>query len=184
MKTTSAKTKIYATLGLWILLCVSMLGYFFGILDKGNQESVNVINTQNRELKSWLAERDSYKAALADLAAMQKQAYQPDDFFGKDVTLVNEIKILQDWATRLGLTLVLSGISGTVQAAPKAQTSTNLATIPFGVSLQGPFDKTLAYLEVLENLSFVVSIHSVSISTVSANSVSMSLNANFYLHSK
>ena len=75
----------------------------------------------------------------------------------------------------------LSGVSGTINTAPKAKTTTALVVIPYSISLSGSLQDVLNFIETLENLSFITNVGSVSIAAADSGSVSAGLTANFYL---
>jgi hypothetical protein len=112
---------------------------------------------------------------------LAKKQYQPEDFFSKDVTLVKELRILEDWADRLGVKIQISGISGTIASVPKAKTQTSLAVIQYGISINGEFSQVLNYIQVLENLSFITSISSMNLNNSDRGNVSAGVTASLYL---
>jgi hypothetical protein len=177
----TARKKIYIILGLWVMVCLSMAMYFFNIYDSKNRVLIGRIEDSRRELGQLETEQSSFQLARQDLELMSKKPYQPENFFSKDVTLVNEIKYLEDLGERLNIDLTLSGISGTVKSAPKAKTIGSIVTVPYSISVVAPFSKVVEFLEILENLDFITNVSSLSLSAVSENKISASLTANFYL---
>ena len=61
--------------------------YLFGLLDAANQHTLSSITQQEKDLAVLQAERESYKQAQGDLQTLAEKAYQPDNFFSKDITL-------------------------------------------------------------------------------------------------
>ncbi len=181
MEKFSAKNKIIVLSIVWLVLSFAMLFYFFGFLDESNSNLVLSMQQQKKELLSLKAERDNYNQARADLDKLVAAEIQPDDFFSRDVTFVNEIKTLERWAEKLNVNMQLSGISGTVASAPKAKTTTALASIPFGVSLNGTLSDVTAFVQLLEHLNFITNVNSFSITAADPGKINMSLTANFYL---
>lgn len=181
MLNTSAKNKIIILSLFWVVLCAVVFGYLFGILDQANQKTVNSMAQQKKDLALLKAESESYKRARQDLQTLSEKSYQPENFFNRDITFVNEIRSLEDWASRLGVDVQISGISGTVAGAPKAKTTTPIAVFPVGISISGSLEQVVKYIQVLENLSFVSNINAVNLGNGSAGKIGANLSANFYI---
>jgi|GEM_PF-1517235 len=180
-KPISAQYKVYAAAVAWLILCAVMFTYGFGILDASNSKTVLEIAEQKSSLTTLENERNSFIKAKQDIAQMESQALQPKDLFSRDVTLIKEIQTLEGWADQLGLTLNLTGVSGTIKTAPKAKTLTDIYTLPYSINVAGPYTQAVKFLEVLEHLSFITNISALSVSAGSGNAVSITLNASFYL---
>lgn len=177
----SAKNKIFIAVAVWAASIGAMFGYFFGLLDFSNQGALRILSQQNKELQNLKTEKESYELASADLQAVKAKAYQPEDFFGRDVTFVKEIITLEQLAQKLGLDLALSGVSGTVGRAPSAKTATPLAAVPFSITLKGSFGQVVNYIDAMENLSFITTSNTLNVTGQSNGSVIATMNANFYL---
>jgi Tfp pilus assembly protein PilO len=176
-----AKNKIFGLLVLWLGLITLMFFSLFGILDRQNLANLESMAQQRKDLAMLKAERESFTRAQQDLDLLAKKQYQPEDFFSKDVTLVKELRILEDWADRLGVKIQISGISGTIASVPKAKTQTSLAVIQYGISINGEFSQVLNYIQVLENLSFITSISSMNLNNSDRGNVSAGVTASLYL---
>ena len=181
MRTFSAKNQVAIIAAAWLVLSALNFAYFFGILDSRNQEFVNSMEQQKQILASLQAERESEKLAEKDLQKLAKEVYLPENFFSRDVTLVNELETLENLGKKLNVKMLPSGIAGTVSTAPKAKTITDLAVIRYNMSLNGSLQNVVNFIESMENLSFISNIESVSISAVDNQTVSATLPANFYL---
>lgn len=181
MRKFSAKNKILMLSVVWIILSGLMLAYFFNFLDISNQRALDSLARQKSDLVQLQAERESFKQAQADLDRLNKQPYQPGDFFSQDVSLVNEIKTLENLSQQRQVTMLLSGISGTVLTAPKAKTITPIVMVPYGISLNGSFPQVINFIESLENLPFITNVANVSVSAADKGQVSANLNAFLYL---
>jgi hypothetical protein len=184
MKKTSAKNKLFIILGLWLVLTAAMFFYFFNILNASNEAIISGIADQQNNLASLTAEKDIYLKGQQDLEQMQTEVYQPGDFFSKDVTLVREIQVLEQWANVLNVQFTLSGLSGTVNGAAKAGVSGNIVSEPYSISLIGPFAKVVDYIQVMENLDFITTVNSISMSSGSGNDVTANIGAQFYIRVK
>jgi len=165
----------------WAVLTAAMFLFFFRILDASNQQTVDSMTSEQANLAALQGQKQNYEEAKADLDKLAQQPIQPDDFFSKDITLVNEIQTLQDWSQKLSVKMTLSGISGTINSQPKADTTTPLVKIPYAISLVGSLGQVTAYIEVLENLGFVSNVSGLSVSAGDNGTVSASLSANLYL---
>ncbi len=177
----SAKNKIYVGVAVWVVACASMFMYFFHILDNSNQLLVSNIGDKRHILSVIKAERDSYQKAKKDLQELQSKPIQPDSFFSKDVTLVNEIRTIEQLGKDLDVAVTLTGVSGTAQSAAKAKTSSSLAAIPCNLTVVGDFSHTVAFVESLENLDFITNVSTVNVSGAANSKVNITLGANFYI---
>ncbi len=176
-----AKNKIFLALVLWIGLSATIFFYFFDILDQANQKTLNAMAQQRKDLANLKAERESYRLAKEDLDDLAKRAYQPMDFFSKDISLVKEIKTLEALGEQMNVTLQLSGVSGTTATAAKAKTITPLAVIPYSIYLTGQLEQVVKFIEAVENLSFVTKTDTLSINAGENGNVSAVLAASFYI---
>ena len=181
MNRVSAKPKIYLALAIWLIVCFVVFSYVFKFLERANKQTKSKIDQQNKELTVLEAEKESFDKAKEDLSNLSQKDLQPEDFFSKDITLVNEIKTLETLAQNLGVELNLSGISGTTKTAPKAKTQGDIVIIPYSISLNGQFSKTVDYIESLENLPFITRLTALSINAAASGNVNANLTANFYL---
>ncbi len=177
----SAKNKIFILLATWLGLSAAMLLFFFNLLDNSNRNNVDAMFDQKKDLTILKAERQSFVQAQADLLRLSKEIHQPENFFSSDITLVNEIRTLENLGTEYNLQMQLSGVSGTIGTVPKAKTSTALGVIPFTISLSGEFQNVVDFVEVLENLDFITNVNNLSVNAGANGQVNASLAANFYL---
>ncbi len=180
-KSLTHKQKFVASLSVWLVSAVVMFFYFLPIQQKNNLKTIDVIKVLNSKEQVLLAEKNSYlqtKKALEDLAQLE---IQPENFFSKNITLVKEIKKLENLAQELNLEFTLSGISGNLQSATKAPTVSNIFLVPYSIHLEGGLDKTIAYIEHLENLEYINTINSLDISATNEQTVNVNLSANLYV---
>jgi hypothetical protein len=181
MKKTSAKNKLVMLAIAWIVVSCSMFLYFFNFLDASNRQTVNAMQGQKKSLAALQGQQQSFELAKSDLDKLAAQPVQPDNFFSRDITLVNEIQTLEDWSQKLNVNMQLSGLSGTIALEPNANTITPIAQVPYAISLKGSLSQVTDFFQVLENLSFVTNVVGVSVSAEDSNSVNASLSAEFYL---
>lgn len=181
MNKLSAKNKIFVLLAVWFILSVCMFGSFFNFLDIANQRALDSMAKQKKELAQLKAERESYKQAQGDLDKLAQSLYQPDAFFSRDITLVNELQILEDLSKKLNVDIQLSGISGTVNTIPKAKTITPIGMVPYGIGVSGSFSDVVDFVESLENLAFISNVSSISISSADKGLVHANLSSGLYL---
>ncbi len=165
----------------WAVLSACMFFYFFNFLDASNQQVVSSMQKQKKDLASLQGQEQSFELAKSDLDKLAAQAIQPDDFFSKDITLVNEIQTLEDLNQKLNVNMQLSGLSGTIGGEPSAGTITPIAQVPYAISIKGSLDQVTGFLQALENLSFVTNVTSISVSAGDKGLVNANLSAVFYL---
>ncbi len=184
MQKYSFNYKIYLAAAVWLILCALMYFYFFGLFDKSTNAILDNIWKQSKELKLLKAEQDSYRLAKEDLEKINTKSLKPEDFFSKDITLVKEIKVLETLGDKYGVDMGFSGVSGIANAAPKAKTISDIAIVPYSISLQGTFANVVNAIEALENLDFITNLSALSASTGLGDNINVSLNASFYLRRK
>jgi len=181
MKKISSKNKIIIVILAWLLVSAAMFVYFFTIMDSSNQQKLDSMADDRKNLVTLTAENESFKKAQADLTKMAAQPLQPENFFSTDVTFVKEIQTLEDLAIKYNQDMHLGGVSGTVKTQPPAGTATPLVTVGFNVNLTGSLSGAVDFIESMENLNFVTSVKALSMSSGSDNQVQTNISANFYL---
>jgi Tfp pilus assembly protein PilO len=158
-----------------------MFLYFFKILDNLNQQVLKSMSGQMQNLALLKGQSEVYEKAESDLQKLTQESIQPEEFFSRDITLVYEIETLENLSAELNVQMVLAGVSGTVQTAPIANTKTPMAEIPYSITVSGSLQQVTAFIESLENLSFVTNITSFGLSSEGQGNVGANLGANFYL---
>ncbi|MBL8030435.1 MAG: hypothetical protein JNN11_04275 [Candidatus Doudnabacteria bacterium] len=181
MKKTSAKQKIiFASLG-WVFVSVGMVMYGFGFLAASNQKTVFNIQESKKELAALVEEKNSFTQAQKDLERLQNETLQPEEFFSRDITLVEELRVLESLQETLGVRLSVNGVSGTSKTGIKASAQSDIVSVPYSVAASGPYENIVRLVNTLENLPFVSSISGISLSVGEGDSVNLSLSASFYL---
>ncbi len=184
MNKLSPKIKIYISIVIWLLVSGILFGYVFPRIDQANQDQVTGFANARKNLDKVKAEQESYRLAKQDLENVTKEHIQPDGFFSKDVTLVNEIQTIENMADTYHVTVDLTGLSGTLQNSQKAPTRSQIFLVPYALVVHGGFTEVLNFLDNLEHVPFVTTINSVSMSIAAGDTVNLVLGANFYLKSK
>lgn len=177
----SAKNKIYVLVATWVVGIALLFLYGFPILDASNETLVNKHAEQQRSLATLQAEVESFKQAQSELDKVVKQKYSPEDLFSQDVSLVQELRTLEELGQKHSVTVSIGGLSGTLKSAQKAKTLSEVFMVPYSLSISGPYENTIAFLEHIEHLRFITTVNSLSMSAISDNEVSLNLNAVFYL---
>ena len=174
------KTKIYATLVVWLGVCAGMYFYGFGILQSANRDALSVISEKKDQLLSLQAEQQSYRLAQQDLDDLGKKDYQPGNFFSRDISLVKELSTLENLSTTTQVRLTISGINGTIDTLPKAKTQSPLYTMSYYMNVSGPFINVYNFIQSLYNLNFVTTINTLSMGGGSGNVV-VTMSAYLYI---
>jgi hypothetical protein len=175
------KNKIYFGSMVLLVMCVSMFGYVFKKLSASNQVLIEQLNVSKKEEAKLKDEQESFIRAQNDLAKLARESIKPQNFFSQDISLVKEIERLEQIAGNVGVTMTLTGISGTLKTATKATTRSEIYQIPYNLRLEGSLDGVVAFMEYLENLEYITSVGTVGLSTSDNLSVIANLTANFYL---
>lgn len=177
----SAKQKIIVGLMVWVGMSFLMYFYVFKKFDLTNETKLSAIQNLKKEQFLLEAERDSFLKGKSDLEKIEKEKIKPTDFFSKDITLVNEIRRLEQIGAELNLDLALSGVSGTIKSARKAGTKSEIFQIPVSMNVKGTLQNAVSFLEYLENLEFLTIGNMVNFNSVESGIVSVSLNASFFV---
>ncbi|MEK7618486.1 MAG: hypothetical protein AAB410_05070 [Patescibacteria group bacterium] len=177
----SPKNKIYFAIFVWAVLCFACFGFIFKKLNASNIASLDRIAVLKKERSELEAEKASFLQGKNDLEKLSLQAIQPESFFSRDITLVNEIRRLEQISRDLNLIMNLSGVSGTLKSAKRAATKAEIYQIPFTISAQGSQANIVSFMEYLENLEFLTSVGTVSISSASEGKINTTFTASFYL---
>lgn len=177
----SAKNKIYFAIFVWAVLAFACFGFVFKKLTASNIASLDRIAVLKKEQSELEAEKASFLQGKHDLEKLSLQAIQPESFFSRDITLVNEIRRLEQIARDLNLVMNLSGVSGTLKSAKRAPTKAEIYQIPFTINVQGSQANVVSFMEYLENLEFLTSVGTVAISSAAEGAINTTFTASFYL---
>jgi Tfp pilus assembly protein PilO len=181
MKKTPAKNKIILLLLVWLILSVAMFMYFFKLLDGQNRATLDSMAQERKDLAALQAQDASFKQAQADLQELAGKPLQPENFFTKDISLVNEIQTLENLAVKYNVKMQISGVAGTIASLSNAGTVTPIGAVPYGINLTGDFFQVVNFIESLEHLSFITNPTNISIGAAEGGNVVASMTANFYL---
>lgn len=181
----SAKNKIILLSIAWLVVAVIMNLFLFKIMNKKNQAALDDMATDRQNLVLLEKESESFKKAQNDLEKMAEQKIQPADFFSKDITLVNEIKVLEDLNNLFGTEVNFSGVSGVVNPGlAGAGTASGLVFVPYSVSLSGSLAGVIKQIETIENLKFITKINGLNLSSTAEGKVNATLSSGFYVKNK
>lgn len=181
MKNFPAKTKIYLMTFVWLVVCATMFGYFFKLQDGSSRALLKNVELQKKNLYKVKIEEESFRQAKEDLEKLKAETYQPEDFFSKDTTLVNEIKILEELSRQGNVDITLSGVAGTVKTVPRTTIKGSVLYVPYSMAVAGAYGNVIAFIETLENLSFVTNITALTVSAGEGGEVTATFTASFYL---
>ncbi len=112
---------------------------------------------------------------------LDKEELKPEDFFSRDITLVEELKVLESLQETLGVKMSVNGVTGTAKSAVKASAQSDIVSVPYSIAASGPYENIVRLVNTLENLPFVNSVSGISITVGEAGNVNLSLYASFYL---
>ncbi len=176
----SNKQKIYALAAVYLVGCLVLFLYGFKLLDRSNAALALAVTDQRKQLTDLQNELRNYQLGKQDIDALTQKPHHPDDFFSKDVRVVNEIKTLEALGNGTGLDFRLS-VSGTAQSGAKTpNVKGEILSIPYTVTLTGPFPNVVAFLETMERLSFVTHVKTIAINS-QGDDVTAVFNATFFI---
>lgn len=162
-----------------ILLGLIVL-YGFPWLSSLQAGKLSAILEQKKTVVELGQEKTNIEQAKKDLTELRSKARIPEEFFSKDITLVDDIRLLEMRANDSGVDLTLT-VSGTLSTAVKAKNTSELFVVPFSVQLKGAFGNVVAYMDFLEHFGTLFTVRNVSIIGAAGDDVTANLVGNFYL---
>jgi hypothetical protein len=181
MKGFSYKYKIYALVAAVIVAVLIFFLFVYGWMDGRNETVAAAVAAKNQEYAEVQAEEQSYELGKKDLVTLQSKPFQPADLFSQDTKVVKEIKTLETLAGTLGVRFSLN-VSGTIKDAPKLPgVSSTLYTVPYTVTLEGPFDKIVNFIETTEHLNFVTQTKALSLGASEGGGTQATLTSEFFI---
>lgn len=176
----SYKKKISVLIALLAIITVALFAYGFGLTDSANNTLAANILESRKQLEELKSEQRNFQLGKQDLESLLSKPFKPENFFSTDVSLVNEIRTLESVAQAVDINLSLS-VSGTVGNAPRAQTVTELKTIPFTMQITGSFDNAIKFLDTVEHLAFITNIQALNVTPATKGQVAMVMTGNFFV---
>ncbi len=170
---------IGSAIGFCILLGLVVL-YGFPWLSGLQTSKLSAILEQKKTVVELRQEQANIEQAKKDLTELKSKAHLPEGFFSKDITLVDDIRLLETRANDSGVDLTLT-VSGTLSTAVKAKNASELFVVPFSVQLKGPFGNVAAYMDFLEHFGTLFTVRNVSLIGAGADNITANLVGNFYL---
>ncbi len=174
------KSKIVILVVLFVFLTATMFLFVFGKLQNRNLRLSTDVATQRRALEQLQQEQKSFEQGKKDLENLQSRTVQPEDLFSRDTRVVKEIKTLEDLSAVHSLEMNLQ-VAGTAKDAQKVKSSTQVLFIPYTITVTGPFDKVLAFMDTMENLSFISPVKNVAMVAEKTGVVKTTISADFYI---
>ena len=174
------KTKISLVAVVFAAIAAIM---FFFIFPRFHSRNVNLsveVSSQRQTLEQLLQQQRSFEQGKKDLETLKSKPIQPDELFSRDTRVVKEIKTLESLATTYALDMKLQ-VSGTAKDAQKVKSSSQLLSVPYSLTVSGPFDKVLAFLDSAENLPFITPVKTLVVSAEKEGIVKTILTADFYI---
>ncbi len=162
------------------MLFGAVLFYGFPWLSSLQVSKLSAILDQKKTVVELRQERANIEQAQKDLNELKNKAHVPEDFFSKDITLVDDIRLLETRANDSGVDLTLT-VSGTLNTAIKAKNASELFVVPFSVQLKGPFANVVSYMDFLEHFGTLFTVRNVSLIGATGDNVTANLVGNFYL---
>lgn len=174
------KSKIIILVSSFIALSAIMFLFVFGKLQARNLRLSTEVATERRALEQLQQEQRSFEQGKKDLENLQSRTVQPDDLFSRDTRVVKEIKTLEDLSTVHSLEMNLQ-VAGTAKNAQKVKSSNQVLFIPYTITVTGSFDKVLAFLDSMENLSFISPVKNIAMIAEKTGVVKATISADFYI---
>ncbi len=176
----SYKSKIYIVIAGFVLLTLIMFLFVFGKLQERNLRLSTDVANQRRTLEQLAQEQKSYEQGKRDIESLAGKNIQPDELFSRDTRLVKEITTLEDLSQAYSLEMNMQ-IAGTAKDGQKTKSSSEILSIPYTLTLTGPFDKVLSFLDSTENLQFITPVKTIAISAQKGGVVKATISADFYI---
>lgn len=180
MRVQNYPTKIVSSVAIFLVFVAILFGYGFSWLSDKHTAALAAILEQKKTVLELRQEQHNLELAKKDLADLAQKNRLPEDFFSRDTTLVSDLSVLEAKARELQVDFILT-ISGTVAAAPKAKTGSELYVVPFTVQLSGDFQNIAAYLDFSEHSGTIFTVRSLSIVGGEKERITVNLVGNFFL---
>jgi Tfp pilus assembly protein PilO len=161
-----------------VTLALFIYGYSF--FDTKTLAVQTELTTAKGELSKLKAEQQAVKLAKQDLENVKTKNIQPEDFFKKDTTLVDQVQELEEMSKKYDLTFQL-GLSGTISNGTPAKGIDGIVVIPFNVTITGTLENVEKFIESFEHMPYIVYENSLNITAATHNQVNAQMNANFFL---
>lgn len=176
----NGKTKIILLVVGFIMFSGLMYWFGYGVIGTRTQVFSDAINTKKVELEVLQREQKSFEEGKKDLAEVAKSAYPPSELFSNDTKVVKEIQQLEATAQKYSLDMTLS-VSGTAEEAVKVPgTAGDLYSIPYTISLAGPFQSAMQFMQIAEHLPFISHVKQLTVSASSKDTRTV-ITSEFYI---
>ncbi|HMQ01653.1 MAG TPA: hypothetical protein PKD79_01120 [Candidatus Doudnabacteria bacterium] len=181
MKKINYKIKLVLLIVIFLAFAGAMFTFGYGILEARNQARLDIVVEKGLELEILQREQRNFEQGKRDLISLEEKAYPPQDLFSKDTRVVTEIKALEILAQRYNLDFDLT-VTGTAAEASKATgVSGELLQIPYLVSIEGPYNNILKYIEAAEHTTFINQTQSISLRALDNGMTKADIISKFYL---
>lgn len=164
----------------WCLVTFGLFFFGFGFFDSRTASTKQELVSVQSQFYKLQAEEQGVKLAKQDLENIKQRQLQPDDFFKKDTTLVDQVVNLENLSKKYNLTFQL-GLSGTVNSGVAVPGNTSLVRIPFSISLNGKFIDVLRFLESFEHMSYIAHADNLNITAAGQGNVGATMGAGFFI---
>lgn len=180
MPKSTYQMRIIGSVTVFIVLLGLAFVYGFPWLSSLNRAKLEEILASKKVVIELKQEQANVEQAKKDLQDLSSKVRVPEEFFSKDITLVDDLRILEAKAKESAVDMTLS-VSGTLNTAVKAKTASELYSVPFSVQLKGDFKDVVAYMDFLEHFGTLFTVRSVSMLGGTSDVVTANLVGNFYL---
>jgi hypothetical protein len=174
------RSKTYIIALLFFVVAFVMFFFVFDKLQVRNTKLSADVAAQRKTLEQLLQEQHSFEQGKKDIENLKTKKIQPSDLFSRDTRVVKEIKALENLSKIYTLEMNLQ-IAGTAKNAQKVKSFSQILSIPYTVTVTGPFDQVLAFLDCTENLNFVTPVKSIVISAQKSGGVKTLISSDFYI---
>lgn len=164
----------------WLVVTVALFVYGFSFFDEKTLAVQTDLTTAKAELSKLKAEQQAVKLAKQDLETVKTKNIQPEDFFKKDTTLVDQVQQLEQMSKKYDLDFQL-GLSGTISNGTPAKGIEGIVVIPFNVSVGGSLQNVEKFIESFEHMPYIVYQNSLNITAAAHNQVNAQMSANFFI---
>ncbi len=181
MSKVSSRVKLFISIISFAGFAALMFSFGYSIMENRNQSRLEIVNQKNLELLVLQREQQNFEQGKRDLATLLEKPYPPQELFSRDTKVVGEIRTLEAIAARYSLDFTLQ-VAGSAQAAPKAKgVSGELLQIPYSVTVSGPFNNILKYIEATEHANFINQAQAIELTAISDGNTRATINSQFYL---
>lgn len=156
--------KIILIIVAWLVVTAAVFLY---VLPKVGDSLIALQNShqdQINQLSLLQAQTKNLTQMQADLDVINKKSIKPDDLFPIDVSLVNQLKFIENIAQQTNNQLTIQITGSENQATPVSGSLSHLLQSPYSIKIVGTFPDAVNFIQQMETSYFISPIAGINMS--------------------